>query len=110
MTEKTDIIRKYLNAFEAKDINSLSNLLSSNVTLRDWELSAAGKAKVLSANQNIFDSCESIKISIVNLFANNHIALAEINITINSTDTIKVVDIYEFDSDNKICKIRAFKG
>jgi len=105
-----EIILKYIKAFENKDVQYLSQIFDTNIELIDWEISAKGIHDVLKANQNIFNALESIKVTIINIYEISNVVIIELNIEINSTDSIKVVDIIEFNSVGKICSIRAFKG
>ena len=101
---------KYFNAFERKDISAIREMFDINVTLRDWEISAFGIDSVLAATTRIFNSIEIISVKIINVFQDETCVIGELNVTIDSVNQIKVVDIIEFNSFGKICAIRAFKG
>jgi hypothetical protein len=101
---------KYFEAFEKKDINLIREMFDINVTLRDWEISALGIDSVLVETAKIFDLAETISVQIINIFQEQAFVVGELNITINGLNSINVVDIIEFNSIGKICKIRAFKG
>ena len=101
---------EYFEAFERKDISAIREMFDFNVTLRDWEISALGIDSVLAAIARIFYSTETITIQIMNIFKEQTFVVCELNITINTLNTIHVVDIIEFNSIGKICAIRAFKG
>jgi hypothetical protein len=100
----------YFEAFSNKDLEKLSELYSDDVTLADWEpLFFDGKEQVLSANKNLFDSVQSVNILVKRIGSNDKNVFAEIDILINSNTQLFVVDILEFDEDNKIKSIRAYK-
>jgi hypothetical protein len=101
---------KYFNAFENKDISSIKELLDNNVELRDWDIDAIGIESVIAATTNIFDSVECISVQVVNILHDQNFVAGELNIIINKTNSIRVVDIVEFNSLGKICSIRAYKG
>jgi hypothetical protein len=101
---------KYFDAIEKKDISAIRDLLDANVKLRDWETNASGIDSVLAATANIFCSAETISIKIINIFQHRTFVVAELDITINDINYINVVDIIEFNSTEKICAIRAFRG
>ena len=101
---------KYFDAFEKKDISAILEIFDADVKLRDWEISAIGIDSVLTAITHIFCSVETLSIQIINIFQNKAFVVAELNITTNNINSIHVVDIIEFNSNGKICAIRAFKG
>jgi steroid delta-isomerase len=100
----------YFEAFSNKDLDTLTELYSENVTLADWEpLFFDGKEQVLNANKNLFESVESLNIVVKRIGINDKNVFAEIDISINGTVQIFVVDILEFDEEQKIKSIRAYK-
>ena len=100
----------YLQAFAKKDIDYLRAMLAPAVSLRDWDIHAEGLDAVLAANSNIFNAVETIVVTPVNIFVNGNTVVAELNIEIDGTEPLRVVDILVFDHDGKICAIRAYKG
>jgi len=113
----TEICKLYFEVFSNKDIEGLSKLFSDEVILRDWEILANGKQEVLAANKNIFDSVDTIQVTLVHqsistpytVWADNKV-FNEIVIDINGEETLLVVDVIEFDKDGLITKIEAYKG
>ena len=85
-------------------------MFDSNVNLRDWEIDERGIESVCKANLKIFNSVESINVFPRLIVSENKYVFAELEIIINNKDLIKVVDIIEFNDDQKIINIRAFKG
>jgi hypothetical protein len=105
-----DIALNYFDAFQSRDINSLKTFFSVNVSLRDWEINANGMQDVLQANLNIFNSTKTISVRPLKVVVGEYIVFAEIDIEIDSSIFLRVVDIIEFDLTGKITSIRAFKG
>jgi hypothetical protein len=101
---------KYFHAFEGKDLSALRELFDNNVTLRDWEVEATGVDSVIAAATKIFNSVEFISVQVINIFNNRNFVVSELIITINKTQSFRVVDILEFSSQCKICSIRAYRG
>jgi len=101
---------KYFNAFESKDISTIKELFDNDVTLRDWEVDAKGVDSVIAATTNIFNSVDFISVQVINIFHDRNFVIGELIITINKTESIRVVDIIEINSLYKICSIRAYKG
>jgi ketosteroid isomerase-like protein len=100
----------YFEAFSSKDLDKLSELYSKDVTLADWDpLFFDGKEEVLNANKTLFDSVESVNITVKKIGSNDKNVFAEIDILINCNTQLFVVDILEFDQDQKIKSIRAYK-
>ena len=100
----------YFEAFSNKNLQKLSELYAENVTLSDWEpLFFDGKQSVLYANKSLFESIESINIIVKRIGSNSNNVFAEIDILIDKNTHLYVVDILEFDKDNRIKSIRAYK-
>ena len=104
------ISQKYFKYFSSKDLDLIGSMLSSKVILKDWDVYAEGKENVLSATKNIFDSVETIKVVVKDIYREEQTIIAKLDILINDKEMIKVVDIIQFDKSNKIINIRAFKG
>lgn len=100
----------YFSNFENKDIDALSLMFHEEVTLRDWNIEAYGKKDVLDANKNIFDNIKDIKVNVMNLYVCDTNVIAELLINADDNEPLPVVDIICFDSNFKICSIRAFRG
>jgi len=105
---------EYFATFSEKDIDGLKSMFSDNVSLRDWESSAEGIVEVLNANQNIFDSVDTIVVKPIKVWDflshEDNVVVAELEIVVNDVETELVTDILEFDDNNKIKAIRAYKG
>jgi hypothetical protein len=100
----------YFEAFSNKDLDTLTELYSEDVTLADWEpLFFDGKEQVLDANKTLFESVESVNIVVKRIGSNDKNVFAEIDILINDATQLFVVDILEFDQNQKIKSIRAYK-
>ena len=101
----------YFDLFSKKNINSLSDFFSDDIILKDWEIYANGKTEVVEANKNIFDNVETINIELVcQSSINESIVFNQILIEIDSKETIRVVDVIQFNVEGLITKIEAYKG
>jgi hypothetical protein len=73
-----------------------------------------GIDEVLKANQNIFDSVDTIVVKPIRVWdflsQEDNVVVAELEIVVNDEVTELVTDILEFDDDEKIKSIRAYKG
>jgi len=101
---------EYFTTFSEKDTEGLRSMFSDDVVLRDWEIMANGIDEVVDVNQNIFDSIDTILAIPIRVYDNQNTIVAELEITINDEETILVTDILEFDENEKIKEIRAYKG
>tara|TARA_B110000014_G_scaffold220048_1_gene175889 strand:+ start:118 stop:441 length:324 start_codon:yes stop_codon:yes gene_type:complete len=104
-----NLIQNYFQAFSNKNIQEMEGLFSSEVVLRDWEISAKGKEEVLGANKNIFNSVDSISTELNELYIDGLVAVCLIEITINKEEILKVIDVIKFNDEMKIIEISAYK-
>jgi hypothetical protein len=100
----------YFNAFSNKDINALTGMFNSQVTLRDWEISAVGMSAVVEANKKIFNNVDTIKVTPVALYQEDYTVVAEIDILVNGKDSLKVTDVITFNDKGEIVSVKAYKG
>tara|TARA_A100001035_G_C27405495_1_gene330514 strand:- start:156 stop:488 length:333 start_codon:yes stop_codon:yes gene_type:complete len=110
MSKLRELTVNYFDFFSNQEIESLKLMFDKNIKLRDWEIDAEGIDDVIKANLNIFNSVESIKVKPLLIVEEDGRVFAELDIVINGTDSIKVVDIIEYNDNSKIINIRAFKG
>ena len=106
-----EISKQYFDKFTNKDLSGLENMFSKDISLRDWDKEARGLKDVLKANKNIFENLESIQVNPLKIYSDGNTVVAELDININNgEESLLVVDVIEFDSENKILGIRAYKG
>ena len=110
MSKLRELTVNYFDFFSNQEIESLKLMFDRNIKLRDWEIDAEGIDDVIKANLNIFNSVESIKVKPLLIVEEDRHVFAELDIVINGKDSIKVVDIIEYNDNSKIINIRAFKG
>ncbi len=104
-----NLVKTYFEIFSNKDIKGLDNIFSDDVILQDWEILAKGKKQALDSNKNIFDSVESISVTLNDLYLNELVAICLIEIIINNEEILKVIDIIKFNDENKIIEVSAYK-
>ena len=100
----------YFKDFSNKDITALKKIFANDIVLRDWEIEAKGIDAVIKANENIFNNVISIMVEPQNLYQEENIVIGEIKIEINNSEIIYVLDLIEFNEENKIKRIFAYKG
>jgi hypothetical protein len=106
---QSQIALLYFQSFCKKDVASLEVLFSDDIILTDWEGQIVGKDNILNFNNNFFNSVNSIRIDVDKVAVGLDTVIAEIRVIINETINASVVDVLEFDQDNKIKYIRAYK-
>ena len=104
-----NLIKDYFKFFSNKDIPSLEKLFAKDIKLVDWEMSVEGKDEVIKANKKIFDTLESIKIELKELYLQEMTAICLVEILINNKEKLKVIDMIKFNNDKEIFLISAFK-
>jgi hypothetical protein len=107
---QSQIAMLYLKAFSEKDLASLETMFADNMILTDWDGQMIGKQNVLAFNQTLFSQLGHIRIDIDKIAIGHDTVIAEIKIVLDSKVIVPVVDVIDFDQDNKIREIRAYKG
>tara|TARA_Y100001963_G_scaffold4332_1_gene5683 strand:- start:5596 stop:5934 length:339 start_codon:yes stop_codon:yes gene_type:complete len=105
---------EYFTTFSKKDSEGLRNMFADNVVLRDWDIFANGIDEVVQANQDIFDSVDTIVVTPIRVWDflshEDNVVIAELEIVVNGEEKLLVTDILEFDNEDKIKSVRAYKG
>ena len=99
----------YFQSFCKKDTASLEVLFSDSILLTDWDVLIIGKQNVLNFNQQFFDRVNTIRIDVDKVAVGLDTVIAEIKVIIDNVVVAAVVDVIDFDQDNKIKEIRAYK-
>jgi ketosteroid isomerase-like protein len=117
-TNYKELCLNYFTAWSNRDINALSKLFASDIMLMDWEMNASGLFDVLAANQKIFDSVTSLRVDTSemvqepNKFVQKVVCVISIwiNEGTDNQQIIPVIDIINFNDEDKIDLIRAYRG
>lgn len=105
-----ELARKMLCAYEAKDIEFIASLFSSEVLLRDWNHEVVGRTAAIKEFTKNFEEAEQLSIEVVRIFGSEAGVAAELEIVVNSSEALRVVDVFSFDADSKITSIISYKG
>ena len=100
----------FLEAYERKDISAISKMLSDEVIVRDWNLEVTGKDEALSQFKKNFEDGAGLKIQIRKLYISESAVAAEIEIQVGSVESLRVIDVIEFDERYRITAIISYKG
>ena len=106
---QSQIALMYFQSFCKKDTASLEVLFSDSILLTDWDVMIVGKQNVLNFNQQFFNRVNNIRIDVDKVAVGLDTVIAEIKVIIDNVIVADVVDVIDFDQDNKIKEIRAYK-
>jgi len=109
-TSNKEISLLYLRKYAEKDLNSIENMFSEDIVLRDWKIRVEGKKDALFETRKNFESVDSIEIKVLSTYENNDTVALELKITVDSTEELYVVDVITINSEGKITSIRAYLG
>ena len=104
-----NLVKTYFEKFSNKDIEGIEGLFSDDVILQDWDILAKGKKEVVDANKSIFDSVNSISVTLNSLYLVGLVAICLIEIIVNNEETLKVIDVIKLNDEKKITEISAYK-
>jgi ketosteroid isomerase-like protein len=105
-----EICLLYLKKYEEKDLNSIGEMFSEDIVLRDWKIRVEGKENALNETRKNFENADSIEIEVLSTCENKDTVASELKITIDSTEELYVVDVISINSNGKIKSIRAYLG
>lgn len=100
----------YLKHYADRNIESISAMLSDDITLRDWNTAVVGKAAVLAETARNFAAVQSIVIQVLHVYGSADAVAGELKITLDAKIELFVVDVIAFDTDGRIRSIRAYLG
>ena len=108
---RSQIVEDYLLSFESKELEQIVELFSDDCYLSDWDVGkVSGKNNVIEVFSNIFDSVGEVSVNIKHIHEDiNGILICEMDLNIDNEEML-VVDIFEFDEEDKIKALRAYKG
>ena len=106
-------ILNYFKKFSNKDIDGLSLLFDESVILKDWEIFAKGKAEVLDAISNIFNSVDSISIELDKLYLDGKVPWGFSVTTISSVSRVfnilqmQHLSVRAKSNSNSLCLVKS---
>jgi hypothetical protein len=104
------LTRKFLAAYEAKDMAAIAAMFHPDVVLRDWNSGVSGHAAAVAEFTKNFQQANSLKIVIKRIYLAELSAAAELEITLNQTELLNVVDVVSFNEEGKILSVVAYRG
>jgi ketosteroid isomerase-like protein len=109
-TQLEDIAREFLAAYQAKDLQIISNMVAEEVVVRDWNLEVAGKPQALQEFAKNFEKAKFLSIQVLRLYSSDTGVAAEVEIVVNKAERLRVVDVLTFGERLKITSITSYKG
>ena len=108
---RSQIVEDYLDFFESKDLDSILPLFAEGCSLTDWNVGEiCGKKNVGDVFSAIFSAVSDIDIAIHHIHEDHSgVLICEMTLTIDE-EKLLVVDIFDFDENDRILALRAYKG
>lgn len=102
-----ELTRDYIEAFNNKDLEKISELVTDDFALEDPVVKRIeSKKEVLKAIKDIFESCEILDFIAKNIYQDNQTTIIEFSLKLDDTILIGT-DIIEWE-DNKMKELRAY--
>ena len=105
-----EVLAAFLKAYEAKDIDTVAQMLTDDVSLQDWNLEVHGKDAVLAETRKNFLDAKHLQIEVRQFYESAGCAAARLRIVVNKSIELEVVDTIVVNPDGKVSSIRAYKG
>jgi hypothetical protein len=109
-SERETQVRSFLSAYERKDIDAISEMLAEDVVLRDWNLEVSGLEAAVAEYSKNFRDADSLRITVNQILESESGVAAELEIVVNGSEKLNVVDIFTFNDDKEITSVVAYKG
>lgn len=108
---KPELAIRYFHSFSMKDIATIDILLADNVVMKDWHGMHEGKEIVLEYLDNLFKIPNSalFELDICRVAVGQDTVIAEVILIINKKPIFSMVNVLDYDEDNKIKAIRAYR-
>ena len=102
-------VENYFMLFSQKDIEGVSRKFSDDIFVQDWDIYAQGKEKVIEVNKEIFDSVDTVSVSMKEFYQQDLVAICLLDVEINGQEIRRVIDIIKFNENYEIKEISAYK-
>ena len=125
MNKNIQQLRNYFQAFADKNIEVLTEMFTDDIILIDWNNTFSGKDQVVNEVQGIFVNFKTIKLEVTDIFSSLNIInsdrgettvsipkddsfACEIVIVFDDLEPLYIMDLIEFDEENRIKKLTAY--
>ena len=99
---------RYFQCWANKDIASLELLMADDAILMDWDGPILGRDAILDGTKVLFSQHKKITIEIKKIAVGQDTIMAELEIRLDNM-SIRVVDVIDYDENDKIKRIRAYR-
>ena len=109
-SEREAQVRSFLSAYERKDIETISKMFAVDVVVRDWNRQVSGLDEAVAEYSKNFRDADSLSITVNQILESESGVAAELEIVVNKSERLSVVDVFTFNEDSKITSVVAYKG
>ncbi|MEX0300724.1 MAG: nuclear transport factor 2 family protein [Kordiimonas sp.] len=109
MMDISEQARRYIEAFNAHNIEALTDMLSEKVELKDWEVQLEGRATVLEHMRTIFNNVPAIRADVIDIISAKNACVLLLSIFIEEGVSLQVADVLKFDTNGTIVSVHAYK-
>jgi hypothetical protein len=85
-------------------------MLASDIVLRDWNYEVSGLDAAVAEYSKNFRDADSLRIAVIQILESESGVAAELEIVVNESEKLSVVDVFTFSEDSNIASIIAYKG
>ena len=85
-------------------------MFSRDVVLRDWNLEVSGTEAALAEFAKNFEEADSLSIQVSRIFESEQGVAAEIEIVVNGSQKLRVIDVFTFNEAMEITSVISYKG
>lgn len=108
--ELVTLTKKFLAAYEAKQLDEITKMFAPDISLRDWNYEVNGLAAATAEYEKNFRHSTSLEITIKQILTGQNTAAAELTVLVNNEIHLNVVDVLTFDEAGLITSIFAYKS
>ena len=80
MKNLIDEVEHYFELFSQKDLEGVSRKFSDDIFVQDWDIYAQGKEKVIEVNKGIFDSVDTVSVSMREFYQQDLVTICLIDV------------------------------
>jgi ketosteroid isomerase-like protein len=104
------LAKAFLTAYERKDIAIVGQMLANEVVVRDWNQEVLGKEAAIAEFTKNFEAANSLSIEVLRTFSSSDGTAVELEIVVDETENLRVIDVFSFNKLNQIDSIISYRG
>lgn len=108
---KPELAMRYLHSYAMRDIPTMELLFADNIIFHDWNGKKEGKPNALKYIEKLFKSPNSalFELDIVRVALGQDTIMVEFTLIVNKKPTLTMVNVIDYDQDDRIKSIRVYK-